>query len=81
MKELVGKKRRQLEDVCASAHMRAPSDTTPEKTDALIEAGEGYCLSVRLFVSSFDSFSPYISRMQPVTQGNRLLGWVYARAI
>lgn len=39
MKELVFKKRTELEDICRKAHMEPDPSTAPEKTNALIESG------------------------------------------
>lgn len=39
MKELVLKKRLELEDVCRRAHMEPDASTAPDKTNALIESG------------------------------------------
>ena len=39
MKELVLKKRLELEDVCRNAHMEPDMNTAPEKIIALIDSG------------------------------------------
>jgi len=39
MKELVLKKRLELEDVCRDAHMEPDMNTAPEKIIALIDSG------------------------------------------
>lgn len=39
MKELVQKKRTELEEICRRAHMEPDPSTAPDKTDALIESG------------------------------------------
>ncbi|CAM6085418.1 unnamed protein product [Calypogeia fissa] len=39
MKELVQKKRSELEEICRRAHMEPDPSTAPDKTDALIESG------------------------------------------
>lgn len=44
MKELVQKKRTELEEICRRAHMEPDSSTAPDKTDALIESGKDMVL-------------------------------------
>lgn len=39
MKELVQKKRLDLEEICRCAHMEPDASTAEEKTDALIDSG------------------------------------------
>jgi protein regulator of cytokinesis 1 len=39
MKELVLKKRLELEDICSNAHMEPDMSTAPEKITALIDSG------------------------------------------
>lgn len=43
MKELVMKKRSELEEICKMTHIEADSSTAAEKSSALIDSGNTYC--------------------------------------
>lgn len=53
LKEIVMKRRTELEEICQNAHIEPDASTAPEQTDALIDSGCSLCI---LFCNSVHTF-------------------------
>lgn len=53
MKELVMKRRSELEDLCCKGHIQPDPSTAVDKTNALIDSGNYFCLQEFLSPSRF----------------------------
>lgn len=59
LKEIVMKRRAELEEICQKAHIEPDVSTAPEQTDALIDSGCSFCtlLCYYIIFTCFFSFS------------------------